>query len=96
EAYRGREALRDTQASIAAAEGDLTAIMHAVVAGAMQAVPAAEGGDELQAQLGGAVEFGGGARSGFYRRGAYGGEPRLESRGRELPVKRTSKPGPAG
>ncbi len=44
EAYRGREALRDTQASIAAAEGDLTAIMHAVVAGAMQAVPAAEGG----------------------------------------------------
>ncbi|WP_370875578.1 GAF domain-containing protein [Methylobacterium amylolyticum] len=44
EAYRAREALRDTQADIAAAQGDLDAIMHAVVAGAMRAVPAAEGG----------------------------------------------------
>lgn len=43
-AYQAREALRDTQAAVAAAEGDLDAALHAVVMGAMRAIPAAEGG----------------------------------------------------
>ncbi len=43
EAYRAREALRDTYAAIAAADGDLTTMLDAVVAGAMRAVPAADG-----------------------------------------------------
>ena len=44
DAYQAREALRDTQASIAAVDGDLDTILDALVAGAMRAVPAAEGG----------------------------------------------------
>lgn len=34
-AFRAREALRDTQAAIAAADGDLDAILDALVVGAM-------------------------------------------------------------
>ena len=44
QAYRAREALRDTQMAISAAEGDLQAILTAVIDGAMQALPAADGG----------------------------------------------------
>nr|WP_246413022.1 GAF domain-containing protein [Methylobacterium brachythecii] len=44
QAFRAREALRDMQAVVATAESDLETILHAVVAGAMQAVPSAEGG----------------------------------------------------
>ncbi|MCE4223108.1 GAF domain-containing protein [Methylobacterium sp. C25] len=44
QAFRTRDALRNTQAAIAAAEGDLDTVLHAVVTGAMQAVPAAQGG----------------------------------------------------
>ncbi|SFM65064.1 GAF domain-containing protein [Methylobacterium pseudosasicola] len=43
-AYQVREALRDSQARIAAAGGDLDAVLRAVVAGAISAVPAADGG----------------------------------------------------
>ncbi|SDM55515.1 GAF domain-containing protein [Methylobacterium phyllostachyos] len=43
-AYQVREALREAQARIAVAGGDLDAVLRAVVAGAMSAVPAAEGG----------------------------------------------------
>ena len=44
QAYRTREALRDTQLAISAAEGDLQTILTAVIDGAMQALPAADGG----------------------------------------------------
>jgi two-component sensor histidine kinase/PAS domain-containing protein len=57
-AFTAREALRDMQAAVAKADGDLEAVLAAVVAGAMQAVPAAEGGvveliagDELEYQV---------------------------------------------
>ena len=43
-AYQVREALRDAQARIAGVGDDLDALLQAVVAGAMLAVPAAEGG----------------------------------------------------
>ncbi|KMO16002.1 GAF domain-containing protein [Methylobacterium platani] len=43
-AYQVREALRDAQARIAATGDDLDAVLQAVVAGAIQAVPTAEGG----------------------------------------------------
>ncbi|OSR67158.1 Blue-light-activated histidine kinase [Pseudomonas syringae pv. actinidiae] len=43
-AYQVREALRDAQAAIASAGGDLDTVLQAVVAGAMQAVPQADGG----------------------------------------------------
>ena len=43
-AFVAREALRDTQAAIAAAGGDQDIILQALVAGAMRAVPAATGG----------------------------------------------------
>ena len=42
--FRIREALLRTQASVNAARGDMPAVLHAVVLGAMRAVPAAEGG----------------------------------------------------
>lgn len=44
QAFRAREALRDAQMAIVAAGDDLDAVLSAVVAGAMQAVPAADGG----------------------------------------------------
>lgn len=44
QAYRAREALRDTQMAISVAEGDLQAILASVIDGAMQALPAADGG----------------------------------------------------
>lgn len=44
QAFRAREALRDAQMAIVAAGDDLDAVLNAVVAGAMQAVPAADGG----------------------------------------------------
>ena len=44
QAFRARDALRDTQAALAMAEGDLAETLRAVVAGALQAIPAAEGG----------------------------------------------------
>ncbi len=43
-AFRAREALRDTQVAITGAEGDLPTILSAVIDGAMQALPAADGG----------------------------------------------------
>ena len=43
-AFRAREALRDTQAALAIVAGDLPAALRQVVAGAMRAIPAAEGG----------------------------------------------------
>ena len=56
QAFRAREALRDTQAAIVTAEGDLDAILHAVVAGAMQALPAADGG-AIELLDGAALEY---------------------------------------
>ncbi|MFH6781355.1 MULTISPECIES: GAF domain-containing protein [Methylobacterium] len=43
-AYRARDALRDTQAALTGANTDLSVALRAVVLGAMQAIPAAEGG----------------------------------------------------
>ncbi|KMO10592.1 hypothetical protein SQ03_29845 [Methylobacterium platani JCM 14648] len=43
-AFRAREALRDTQAALAIVDGDLPAALRHVVAGAIRAIPAAEGG----------------------------------------------------
>ena len=43
-AFVAREPLRDTQAAVAAAGGDQDVIFDALVAGAMRAVPAAQGG----------------------------------------------------
>ncbi|WP_092045495.1 GAF domain-containing protein [Methylobacterium pseudosasicola] len=42
--YRAREALRETQMAIVAAEGELQPILRAIVVGAMRAIPAADGG----------------------------------------------------
>ena len=57
-AFKAREALHDVQTAVAEADGDLEAMLAAVVAGAMRAVPAAEGGvveliagDELEYQV---------------------------------------------
>ncbi len=44
QAYRTREALRDTHATLATMDADLAGILGVVVEGAMRAVPAAEGG----------------------------------------------------
>ena len=44
EAFRGREAFRDTQVAIVAAGDDLSTVLRAVVDGALRAVPAADGG----------------------------------------------------
>ncbi|WP_267428155.1 GAF domain-containing protein [Methylobacterium sp. GC_Met_2] len=44
QAFRAREAFRDTQAAIVAAGDDLATVLRAVVDGAMRAVPAADGG----------------------------------------------------
>ncbi|MDP4027309.1 GAF domain-containing protein [Methylobacterium sp. NEAU 140] len=44
QAYVARDALRDTQLAIVAAEGALNPILGAVIDGAMRAIPAAEGG----------------------------------------------------
>ncbi len=43
-AFGAREALRDTQVAVTATSGDTNALFEAVVAGALKAVPAAEGG----------------------------------------------------
>ena len=56
QAYRGRDALRDTQAAIALADGDRDAMLDAVVEGALRAIPAAEGGT-IQLIVGGALEY---------------------------------------
>lgn len=44
QAFRAREAFRDTQVAVVAAGDDITTVLRAVVDGAMQAVPAADGG----------------------------------------------------
>ncbi|WP_243904156.1 GAF domain-containing protein [Methylobacterium sp. J-070] len=54
--YRAREALRDTQAAVANAAGDLEATLYAVVEGAMRAVPAAEGG-AIELLVAGELEY---------------------------------------
>ena len=56
EAFRGREAFRDTQVAIVAAGDNLATVLRAVVDGALRAVPAADGG-VVELLVGGELEY---------------------------------------